>query len=274
MPYNIAYPDIPNMGDLLNKDMLEDIFNIKVNRARLRTCNLIAIGSTLDHIVYYPKLRNRLKQRLTFMFSDNVHIWGTGFIRGNTSLDSSLVFKHIHIHALRGNLTKMRMEKLMGRKLDVPTGDGGLLAQRWLGYYPEKKYSVGVIPHFKERDNINVRKLLDSYENSTLIDLTETPIDVVKKIGECETVISSSLHGMIVADSFHIPNIHIVLANRMFGDGNKYNDYLSAFNIEHTPFDCSDGSVPDIQFIKDSYKIDSDTVELKKQQLFDCFPKL
>lgn len=39
---------------------------------------------------------------------------------------------------------------------------------------------------------------------------------------------------MIVADSFHIPNMHITLTNNMFGDGNKYNDYLSAFDITHT----------------------------------------
>ena len=43
--------------------------------------------------------------------------------------------------------------------------------------------------------------------------------------------IRDSLHGMIVADSFHIPNMHITLTNNMFGDGNKYNDYLSAFDI-------------------------------------------
>lgn len=274
MAYNIAYPDIPNMGDLLNKYMLEDVFNISVNRTSLKNCNLIAIGSTLDHIVYYPKLKDKLKQKISNMFNDNVHIWGTGFIRGNAKLDSSLIYKNIYVHALRGNLTKSRMERLLGKKLDVPLGDGGLLAQKWLGYYPEKKYSVGIVPHFKEQTNTNVDRLLKSYENSVFIDLKDTPIDVVKKIGECELIISSSLHGMIVADSFHIPNIHITLTNSMFGDGNKYNDYMSAYNIQHTPFDCSDGSVPDIKTIKDNYKIDSDIVEQKKQQLFECFPKL
>lgn len=32
MEYRIYYPQIPNMGDLLNKDMLESLFQIKVQR--------------------------------------------------------------------------------------------------------------------------------------------------------------------------------------------------------------------------------------------------
>ena len=73
------------------------------------------------------------------------------------------MFRHIHIHALRGRLSLQRMENILGKKLDVPTGDGGLLAERWLGFYPEKKYRVGIIPHFKEQDHPVVKKLLDNY---------------------------------------------------------------------------------------------------------------
>lgn len=274
MSYKIMYPQIPNMGDLLNKDMLEDLFDIKVARKNLLSCNLIAIGSALDHIMYseYPQIR--AKQKIEHLFNNNVHIWSSGFIRGDSAKDLGIIYKHIHVHALRGKLSLMRMEKQLGRKLDVPTGDGGLLAQKWLGYFPEKEYEVGIIPHFKEQDHPMVEKLLSNYDNTTLIDLKEDPKSVVEKIGKCNYVISSSLHGMIVADSFHIPNIHITLTSNMFGDGNKYNDYFSAFDIEHIPFDCSGGDMPTLKEVKDNYKIDSDIVELKKEQLFNSFPKL
>ena len=240
MVYKIMYPPIPNMGDLLNKDMLEELFNIKVVRKDLKSCNLIAIGSALDHIMYSTYPRIRAKQKIEHFMNDNVHIWSTGFIRGNAELDLGLIFRHIHIHALRGRLSLQRMENILCKKLDVPTGDGGLL---------------------------------DNYDNSTLIDLKENPKKVVEKIGECEYIISSSLHGMIVTDSFHIPNMHITLTNNMFGDGNKYNDYLSAFDITHTPFDCSNGDMPTISEVKNNYRIDPDVVELKKEQLFNAFPK-
>lgn len=274
MAYKIVYPPIPNMGDALNKCMLEDIFKIKVTQATLKNCNLIAIGSTLDQAMYSLDKKQRAKQKIACMFNNNVHIWSTGFIRGNAKADTSFIYKNVTIHALRGKLTKERIENLLGKKLDVPTGDGGLLAQKWLGYYPKKKYSIGIIPHFKEQTHPNVKKLLEYYENSTFIDLKDSPKDVVKKIGECEMIISSSLHGMIVADSFHIPNLHITFNNKMFGDGNKYKDYLSAFNVTDTPFDCTGDDFPELKMIKDNYKIDSETVEIKKKQLFECFPKL
>ena len=44
-----------------------------------------------------------------------------------------------------------------------------------LDFIPKKKYSVGIIPHFKEQDHPVVKKLLDNYDNSTLIDLKENP---------------------------------------------------------------------------------------------------
>ncbi|MEF2920706.1 MAG: polysaccharide pyruvyl transferase family protein [Acutalibacteraceae bacterium] len=274
MAYKIFYPIIPNMGDLLNKDMIEDVFNIQVEQASLKTCNIIAIGSTLDHTMYSTDTIQKLKQKIAYFGNKGVHIWGTGFIRGNPEKDTQFVYKNVEIHAVRGELSKKRVEKVLGKKLDIPTGDGGLLVERWVGYYPEKKYKVGIIPHFKEQEHPSVKKLLEGYEDTTLINLREDPKTVCEKIGECEYIISSSLHGMIVADSFHIPNIHITLNNGMFGDGNKFADYLSGFGVEHIPFDCEKGDIPSLQLVKDNYKISIEQVEQKKQQLFDAFPRL
>lgn len=41
----------------------------------------------------------------------------------------------------------------------------------------------------------------------------------------------------------------------------------------HTPFDCSNGDMPTISEVKNNYRIDPDVVELKKEQLFNAFPK-
>ncbi len=272
--YKIAYPDIPNMGDLINKDMLEEVFSISVKQADLKNCNLIAIGSALDQLFKSSDFKTRMKQKAITALNNNVHIWCSGFIRENLRGTSDLIYRNIQVHSLRGELTRKRMEEYTGNKYDVPLGDGGLLAQRWIGCFPEKKYSVGIIPHFKEQENPNVKKLLEAYENTTLINLRDKPKDVVKKIGECEVIISSSLHGLIVADSFHIPNIHMTLDNKMFGDGYKYRDYYSAFGLSHTPFDCAGGEIPSLSMIKNSYPVSADAVEEKKDALFNAFPKL
>ena len=77
-----------------------------------------AIGSALDHIMYSTYPRIRAKQKIEHFMNDNVHIWSTGFIRGNAELDLGLMFRHIHIHALRGRLSLQRMENILGKKLD------------------------------------------------------------------------------------------------------------------------------------------------------------
>lgn len=68
MEYRIYYPQKPNMGDLLNKDMLESLFQIKVQRVNYNESNLIAIGSSLSLALYSSKLKVRIKQRIIRIF--------------------------------------------------------------------------------------------------------------------------------------------------------------------------------------------------------------
>lgn len=274
MSYLVMYPQIPNMGDLLNKDMLEELFDIRVTRATLKNCNLIAIGSALDHTLYAPELYYRTRQKLIRTLNPEVNVWSSGFIRREPPHHPAMFYKRVNVFALRGALTRARMEKLLDRTLDVPLGDGGLLAQNWIGGYPGKKHPVGIIPHFKEQEHPTVQKLLNAYEGAVLIDLTAPPKQVVENIAQCELVISSSLHGLIVADSFHIPNLHITLDNAMFGDGNKFEDYYSAFGLEDKPFDCAGGELPALDEVRRRYRISADEVEEKKSGLLASFPKL
>lgn len=40
-------------------------------------------------------------------------------------------------HAVRGELTRRSVERMTGRTLDIPTGDGGILASELLDTLPE-----------------------------------------------------------------------------------------------------------------------------------------
>ena len=275
--YKINYPQIANMGDLLNKDMLEELFHVEIKNVQLLRCNMIGIGSGLGQMLFSDNKVRALKQRLYFPFTNELHVWGTGFIRHNQHEDNPFAYKKVVIHSLRGNLTKKRVEKILGKELDVPLGDGGLLAEKWLGYYPDKQYRVGIIPHFKEKDSPFIPELKSFYNDCTVIDLSDKPKDVVKKIAECETVISSSLHGLIVADSFHIPNVHMNLfdANeRIIGDGYKFEDYYSSFGLSDNVITIKEHKWPSAKDIEDSYRLTYDAVELKKKQIYEVFPKL
>lgn len=278
MEYRISYCSIPNMGDLLNKVMLESLFNIQVIRAKTSDANMLAIGSGLKGLLYSDIMVDRIKQKVRKLFkTEPFYVWGTGFMNYNKLRDNDLRFNNVHFLSLRGNLSKQRIEKILGRDLDIPLGDGGLLAERWIGNTPEKQYRIGIIPHFKEKDSFLLKDIKNFYKDSTIIDLCDRPIDVVRKIGSCEMILSSSLHGLIVSDSFHIPNRHITLfpfGERMVGDGYKFADYYSSYGIKDDPIDMNRKKAwPSFSDICDSYLIDSHVVEKKKDLIFSVFPK-
>ena len=274
--YKIHYPSIPNMGDRLNKVMLEDLFGIEVIQTPFFKSNMSAIGSSLEVLLWSERAKSRLKQCVRYTVAPKErYVWGTGFLSSGTG--GSLIFKNTHFCALRGELSKKRIEHIVGKKLDVPTGDGGLLADRWIGGNEKKKYSIGIIPHFREQDHPLINNIAGGYKDSVIIDLTDEPRSVVKKISECNAVLSSSLHGLIVSDSFHIPNMHMMLyqyGERMLGDGFKFQDYYSSYGIEDKPVVMESGKWPSIDDIVNNYAIDSKMVEKKKDQLYRCFPRL
>lgn len=277
MEYRISYPEIPNMGDLLNKDMLESLFQIKVQRVSFGKSNLIAIGSSLSSALYRASFKRKIKQSIIkFLNIDPLYIWGTGFMNYNAQEEDLIQSRNIKILSLRGNLSKNRIERVLGKSLYVPTGDGGLLADRWIGVNPSKKYRIGIIPHFKEKDSPIVGEMKKKYSDSVIIDLGKKPIEVVKEIASCETILSSSLHGLIVADSFHIPNKHILLypyGERMLGDGFKFADYYSSYGLKDNPLNVITTNWPTIQSIIDDYCIEPSVVEKKKDEIFSVFPR-
>ena len=127
MEYRICYPQIPNMGDLLNKDMLEPLFHIKVQRVESNDSNLSAIGSSLLHglrsrALYSTNIKKRIKQGIIKAFNiDPFYVWGTGFMDYNTQEDNIIQLRNTKFLSLRGNLSKYRVERVLGKKLNIPT---------------------------------------------------------------------------------------------------------------------------------------------------------
>jgi len=276
MDYRIWYPQIPNMGDLLNKDMLESLFQIKIQRVKYDESNLSAIGSSLSSTLYSVDFKRRIQQRIRNLFNnDPFYIWGTGFMN-YTQEDNKFRFRNIKVLSLRGNLSKNRVERILGKTLNIPTGDGGLLVDRWIDEKLPKKYRIGIIPHYKEKDSPIVSEMKKKYSDSVIIDIGKKPIEVVKEIASCETILSSSLHGLVAADSFHIPNKHILLypyGERMKGDGFKFADYYSSYGLKDNPLDMTATNWPTIQSIVEDYCIEPSVVEKKKDVIFSVFPR-
>lgn len=271
----VYYCDIPNMGDQLNALIIKKIWGIEIVKSNIYNSKISTIGSGLGAFTTRGHHLCGIEQRIIGPFCKPVYIWGTGFIQKRKDGNEGRFFRKMHFCAVRGNLSRNRVEQILGYEINIPVGDGGILAPALLKDKSEtisKKYDVGIIPHWREKKHPLFDKLKSSYSNSVLIDLNEDPLEVVKVILECKMVVSSSLHGLIVADSFHIPNIHVVVTDKMIGDGFKFEDYYSAYNLEHQYIRLDEHDFPSKDWIICHYKVNAKDVENMKKRMLASFP--
>lgn len=270
---NMYYANLGNMGDQLNKLIVEEIFDCKVKRHTYLTATVSGIGSGLGQFIPHGNVVMQFIERVTGLLFPDVTIWGSGFYNYSKQ-DKSFYRKNIKFAAVRGELSKQRVEKILGHKTNIPTGDAGILAPCLIHQEEEKKYEVGIIAHMNElvNDMDTINRIAANYHNSKVIKVTDDPLTVVREIAQCKVIISSSLHGLIVADGFGIPNAHIVITEKLGGDGFKFDDYYSGYHVEHTFIDIRKETLPSIEEVIAHYKIPRSEVLKKQKMLIDVFP--
>lgn len=204
-----------NFGDNLMHDLLDGLFGVKVRYVKHSAAELLGVGSILDS--YYRRKRGNAVPLLSQRKWRTLHVWGSGFMDEHSS---ALWPQRLQYHAVRGPLTARRIAKP-----DIAQGDPALLLPLiWPGS-KEKRLKIGVIPHFA-----TLRTFRDRYENSlpkswAVIDLLQHPRQICEMISACDAVISSSLHGLIVADAYNVPSLWTVPDSEIKGDGFKFRDF-------------------------------------------------
>jgi hypothetical protein len=268
---NLYYYKYPNIGDILNEILISRLFHIDIQMEHYCNADMMAIGSILDRLSEdWKAWGEEAELRKNADCSKPIHIWGTGMIY---HYDCPAPFiRPVKIHALRGDLSRQQVEKATGHKCNCVLADPGLLAPLLLNDIPEKKYDVGIIPHYVDADAAVFQKMKNEYQNSIIIDVKADPMEVLTTMAKCRLIISTSLHGLIIADSFGIPNLWCECSDKILGAGFKYRDYYSSFGLEMEPFDLRNDNIPRLDKIKDDYKITLSQVKTKQRQLLKCFP--
>lgn len=160
-----------NFGDLLTPILLRELGRIEVEWAPAKEAELIAAGSIATHIPRgWPGI-----------------VWGTGKPRKTDRIDLS----QAKVLALRGELTA----KDSGAKRGYVLGDPGLLVSLLPDIEVSETIPLGVVAHWEDHT-------LARHWKGELIDVEGDPMTVIRQIAACRRVISSSLHGIIVADAF------------------------------------------------------------------------
>lgn len=176
------------------------------------------------------------------------------------------------ILAVRGPLTAKILRQNNFECPDI-FGDPALLLPSYYNPKVKKQRKYGVIPHYVDRYNENLRELPN---NAKIIDVMcgYNWHNFVDEILECECVISSSLHGIIVADAYNIPNIWVEFSDNIDGDRFKFYDYFASVrrNVE-SPLDLRTCTTIDFsmidQIVKQWYPIDIDLSKLHTS--IQCF---
>jgi len=151
-------------------------------------------------------------------------IWGTGCIEYNQYLPD---LKRVNVFATRGPLTRTHLLHL-GHSVPEVYGDPGLLYPMVYNPKVENTHEWGIIPHYMDLNNPIVKHLIDS--GVKLIDICAGEREFVDQLKSVNKVISSSLHGLIAADAYGIPNARISLNGNIVGGDFKYQDYALSVN--------------------------------------------
>lgn len=221
-----GFPHLHNFGDYINMYLAEYLSGKK------------AVNAT--YLQFNPKVYfniGSILQRAT----PNAHIWGSGFISQNAELKN----RNIHIHAVRGKLTYEKLLTYFPGLQEPAYGDPALILP--LLYYPkvEKKYDIGIIPHYKDKNALWIQQFKNN-KNIKIIDIEcgDNWKKLIRETLSCKTIISSSLHGLILADAYHIPNAWIKLSDNIIGGNFKFKDYYTSQNSYDNKPIMIDASTP------------------------------
>lgn len=204
-----------NWGDDINKLFLADSLgqdvilfqNSKLSQLR-RKENYMCIGSMLHDC------------------NSQTIVWGSGFLSNDDKF--KLKEKPKKVLAVRGKLSR---QFLLEQGVECPEvyGDPALLLPLFYKAHKKKRYKLGIVAHIYDESNPLVQRLkgnndviiisLQSYDNW---------LHVIDKISECELILSSSLHGIIVSDAYGIPNAWVEFSDKVIGNGFKFRDYFSS----------------------------------------------
>lgn len=211
-----------NWGDVLSQFLLEHFSGKKLNKNDVfyfddasymldKNGKIVGIGSSMKYV------------------RPDDYVWGTGCID-----EHHVGNKPRKVYSVRGPLTR---EVLLKRGWDVPEvyGDPALLFPQVYNPTIEKKYKVGLIPHCVDFHSLDGLKAINHMEDMgvKIINVTAGIYEFIDQLKECEMIISSSLHGLIAADAYGIPNHRVKISKLLLGGDFKYLDHYASVKREH-----------------------------------------
>ncbi|QQA42256.1 polysaccharide pyruvyl transferase family protein [Pelagovum pacificum] len=249
----------PNFGDALSPLVVSHVSGREVILGDRSEVDLFAVGSIMI----------RARRGYNQPQENRPTIWGTGMM-GPHKTD---FVDNVDFAAVRGPITA----SLLGLG-QLPFGDPGLILSELAKTEVERGDRVGVIPHhgdFKDPQTKGQIAALPWSDDFVLIDpRNDDPLDVADQIQACRHVFSASLHGLIIADAFGVPNTWVAGREIHSTASFKFLDYfLSVGRTYQAPIGFADIVDAEKSVRSISALGYADGVASSRQALIDAFPE-
>ena len=193
------FKGVPNYGDILTPFILGNL-GVAYRYVPAQFCDTIMIGSIA-----------RLAEK-------GITVLGSGFIRKTDEVSKDANWKWV-----RGPLSR-KMVLDAGGECPELYGDAALILPDLVSA-SNKVHDVGYCPHGVDFDLFP--------EDALKIRLySRDVLNTTKQITSCRKIISSSLHGIIVAHAYGIPAAYVKVSDRLTGDGMKFHDHYESVGLK------------------------------------------
>lgn len=268
-----VWEGIENFGDVLNKTLFEKLYGITFNFTQKHyEAEIIAIGSILEAFMYHGHIIRKMKQfyNVASKRIKEIDVLGSGF---HYEPKACNFHRKMNFKIVRGKLTEqiLREYGYIQKERSIVLGDLGILSPY---VYAKSKpdYLLGIVPHLNDLASPIFYEIYKKYgKESILINVRDEPEKVITEISKCKNIISSSLHGLIVADSFEIPNRWIENRYKAVREESrfKYLDYYSSIGIENiSPMQTIDFIGNDIKIVDNNYHKRYNEIAKKQKELY------
>lgn len=224
-----------NWGDDINDHFIRLLSGRKVEiyfdtpvAMVLKRQNYLCIGSTLNYLT-----------------TPETIVWGAGVIDDTLDLRA----RPARVTAVRGPLTR---DYLQACGIDCPEvyGDPALLIPYFYNPAPAnlgQEKRIGIVPHYKDQASPIFAAIRHAHPELEFVDISNygTWTDFIDRIAACDAVFSSSLHGLIMAEAYGIPNHWVSVSSNVLGRGFKFRDFFASVGKPVTaPTELDEGFDP------------------------------
>jgi pyruvyltransferase len=252
----------PNFGDLLSPYLVEKITGRSVVSTPLRpghsrNYDFLKLSRTKSSYLIIGSIISRANEKSV--------VWGSGAF--GTEVKASLNKRATYL-AVRGPLTR-NLLRIYGIQCPAVYGDPALLLPLVFNPKVSKRYKIGIILRWAETSwndtptDEDVKKIYLGTEN-----IEDTIIEILS----CERILSSSLHGIILADAYGIPSAWLSSDTPKGLEFKFYDYFLSVAKLQSPQSVNFEVSRLNWKALSQKIKFNSQLIEFDARSLLDVCP--